>query len=229
MFFNILSQDDWVKAVKSVINSEPDLKLSYGKVVIEYLTQNMTLVPDKFFSEEDAEAVFRFNLMGEKGTKVLSLSLGTSEAQLVYSIDEELSSFFKKTYSSAEIRHAAAPLVNTLLAKEENGQMLYAYVQPSLLQIILTEKKQLKYCNTFSYRTPEDFIYYLMYAVHQLELDNEKIPLILLGEVIEDSAIYRQAFKYIRNISFGKRPEWLQLSDEFKLPQHFYFNLFCEV
>lgn len=229
MFFNILSQDDWVKAVKSVINSEPDLKLPYGKVMIEYLTQNMTLVPDEFFSKEDAEAVFRFNLMEVKDVKVLSSPLVSSEVQFVYSINEELSSFLEETYTKAEIRHAAAPLVNTLLANEKGEQMLYVYVQPSLMQIILIEKKQLKYCNTFSYKTPEDFIYYLMYAIHQLELDNEKIQLTLLGEVIEDSAIYRQVFKYIRNISFGKRPEWLQLSDEFKLPQHFYFNLFCEV
>ncbi len=218
-----------MKAVKSVINNEPYLKLPYGKVTVEYLTQDMTLVPDTLFMKENKEEIFNFNLSDTKDATVRSTPFTGTNSQIIFSVHKELNSFFEDTYPSLKITHAIVPLVNTLMNEAEDSTALYIYVQPSIMKVILMDRKQVRFCNIFRYKTPEDFIYYLMYAVHQLELDNEKIRLILLGEIIEDSAIYKQIYKYIRNISFGKRPEQVQLSDVFQLPQQFYFNLFCEV
>lgn len=205
------------------------MKLPYVSVTVEYLTQEMTLIPNTYFTEENKKEIYSFNLSDAKEAAVRNASFTETDAQIIFSIHKDLNSFLEGTYPSLRVTHSIVPLVNTLIKGEEDSPVLYVYVQPSIMEIVFTERKQLVFCNTFRYKTPEDFIYYLMYAVHQLELDSEKIQLVLLGEVVEDSAIYKQIYKYIRNISFGKRPEWLHLSEAFQIPQQFYFNLFCEV
>ena len=81
--------------------------------------------------------------------------------------------------------------------------------------------------NLYQYKTPEDFIYYLMNIVNHLSLDQDKISFVFSGEVVPDSGIYKLTYKYLRNIQFAQRPKWVQCSAEMNFPGHFYYNLFC--
>jgi hypothetical protein len=95
------------------------------------------------------------------------------------------------------------------------------------MQVMITEKQKLLFYNSFSYATPEDFLYYLLYTYQQLKLDTETVPVNMLGEIVKESVLYELIYKYIRNINFMKRPAELQVQNTFNMPGHFYFNLFC--
>jgi hypothetical protein len=53
---------------------------------------------------------------------------------------------------------------------------------------VIVKDKELLFCNTFTYETKEDFIYYILFTTEQLKLDPEDLDLILLGNIHEDSA-----------------------------------------
>jgi hypothetical protein len=55
--------------------------------------------------------------------------------------------------------------------------------------------------NTFEYKTPEDLIYYLLFTAEQLNLNPEIFKLEFLGNIAEDDAYFKIAYKYIRNVS----------------------------
>jgi len=86
---------------------------------------------------------------------------------------------------------------------------------------------QLKLFNSFNYTTPEDFIYYILYACQHLQLDPETLQLHLLGEIVKDSALFEYTYKYIRNVHFGQRPVEVKIDAAFKMPSHFYLIYFA--
>ncbi len=94
-------------------------------------------------------------------------------------------------------------------------------------EVVLIEGKKLIFYNTFRHHSAEDFMYYLLFACEQLQLNPENIELVLLGEVERNSALYNVAQKYIRNLKFGERKVDADFSYQLQaLPKHSYFTVF---
>ena len=64
----------------------------------------------------------------------------------------------------------------------------------------MSDKKLLFY-NQFQYKNKEDFLYYLLFSLEQLQMDLEKIQLKLFGATEEDDPIYELCYQYIKNVS----------------------------
>ena len=60
-------------------------------------------------------------------------------------------------------------------------------------------KNKLMFYNRFNFTTKEDVIYYLLFAIDQLKLNPEEIPVVITGNISEDN--YKIIYKYIRNVS----------------------------
>jgi hypothetical protein len=55
--------------------------------------------------------------------------------------------------------------------------------------------------NSFNYTTKEDFIYYLLFTLEQLNLDTETVILKMFGEIEEGDDIYSICYQYVKHIS----------------------------
>ena len=88
------------------------------------------------------------------------------------------------------------------LVKHSLGPNLYLNVQEEQLDVIILEGDKLVLCNSFLFKTPEDFIYYVLFCLEQLRLNPETIPVILSGSIEKEDANYEMLYTYIRNISF---------------------------
>ena len=56
--------------------------------------------------------------------------------------------------------------------------------------------------NIFEYQTKEDFIYYILFTLEQLDLSTETTNISIIGAINEQSELYKILYTYIRNISF---------------------------
>ena len=111
-----------------------------------------------------------------------------------------------------------------LAAPEETraGAKVYGYDEEGkFVQVIAIKNQKLVLYNSFDYQSSEDFIYYLLFVLDQLEINNETASINLTGEIKKDALIYSMLYKYIQNLSFGERPENLKFSYIFE-----FFNLF---
>jgi hypothetical protein len=63
------------------------------------------------------------------------------------------------------------------------------------------KNQELLLFNSFSYSTPQDFIYYLLFTCEQLQLNPETIAVQILGNCSVEDANYKMAYQYIRNCS----------------------------
>ena len=93
-------------------------------------------------------------------------------------------------------------------------------------EIVVLQNQKLLFFNSFDYKTPEDFLYYLLFTAEQLNMNPENFQLELLGTITQEDDFYQLAYKYIRNIDFFDVSE-LQKNNDFSTAENLkHFILF---
>jgi hypothetical protein len=132
-------------------------------------------------------------------------------------------------FPQAAFHHYASPLIESVLLNNKNRDenIITVHVHLSGFEITVTSRNKLIFYNTFSYKSTEDFLYYLLFTMEQLQINPETAPLVFAGSAERSSAIYLATQKYIRNISFAERTGNFTFTDKFEeIPAHFYYILF---
>jgi hypothetical protein len=78
---------------------------------------------------------------------------------------------------------------------------MFVHMNENHFEIIVVQNQKLLLFNSFEYKTPEDFIYYILFTAEQLQLNPENFNLELLGNIQEDDVYYKIAYQYIRNVT----------------------------
>ena len=92
------------------------------------------------------------------------------------------------------------------------------------------KENKLNYYNNFSFKTREDFIYFLLSAIENLNLNPEDVDLVLMGEINKGMKSWEMIHRYIRSFRFIEKNENLQYSYIFdELTHHNYYTLFSRI
>jgi len=228
-FQNIQSTQELADATEHVINESDWLHPKYKSVKVLFEGQQMSLIPKPLFDEKHAADYLRFNHLPGANDKIRYDQLSNLDAVNIFAVPGDLLEIFHKLFRGVPVNHFSSALIENLLIRNKNideGQMVFANVRKHWLDIIVLDGRKLLFFNSFHYRTREDFAYYLIYVMEQLELNPEKAILMLLGEILRASEIYNIIFKYVRNIEFIARSSDYAFSYVFDdIPGHFYYNL----
>ena len=90
---------------------------------------------------------------------------------------------------------------------------MYIHVQMDQFDCVVVKNGRTELCNTYSYKTSEDFIYYVLFCIEQLGLNPDTLPVIVCGDIELGDANYEILYTYIRDISFTEDNEAQDLSD----------------
>jgi hypothetical protein len=215
--------------LKKFIPENPWLNLDFDRIRLIFETPVSTLVPQPLFKSNQAHEYLKFNFNPVEGDHVCNEHLSLLGAENVWAMPGNIYQLVNAHFSGVQIYHHASPLIETLLLQNKNresGEKVFVNVRKSWFDIVVLNGNSLMFYNTFRYKAKEDFIYFLIYVLEQLNLNPETIDVVLLGEVLKVSSVYEVTYKYIRNISFGKRSSDYEYSYVFDdMPEHFYFNL----
>jgi len=180
-----------------------ELKAQYDEITIIHSNNLSTFVPSVLFDEEYLGSYLQFN------TKVFETDffayddLPIYEMKNVYIPYVNMNNYFIDQFGSFEYKHANTILVNKLLEVSRNSEerKMFVHIEQGHFEIIVIQNQKLLLYNSFDYKTPEDFLYYILFAAEQLLLNPEYFKLELLGKVMEEDTLYSIAYKYIRNVS----------------------------
>lgn len=140
------------------------------------------------------------------------------------SIRNTISDYFEKI----DFLHISDILINDIRILHQNKKItkrLYVYISDRDIHIIAFDK-ELLFSNSFHYSAKEDFIYFILLAFEQLEMNPEEDPLYFVGEISRSSALYNITWQYIRNVHFMGKQLSAVLSQDFdQLPIHQYYLL----
>ncbi len=220
--------DEICRRFREICLSEDRLQLKYKSVNIAFAGRIATLVPSAVF-ENGREASYLALVHPEQDKEiVLSGPVRMADACCVYGAEPGLVSAVKELFPGVSVQHHCMSLLEAVLQKMKNDPHKKAvlHIQPSSFDMIVTENGKLLFYNSFPYRAPEDFIYYVLFVFEQLRLNPEACDTMLLGEIVSSSSLYTILYKYVRRVSFGMRNDSYSYSYGFEnLPPHFYYNL----
>jgi hypothetical protein len=215
-----------MQALNNLLESHQVLKSNFKGKKIGFYTPVMTLAPGKLYDKVMERQLLSFNTHLSDNDLIFSDELKNSDANLVYGIPEHIYFGLKNLWPDVEIHHAFSSLLDFLIRHSDAVKhRLYVYIQPDSLQIIYLKEGVLRFVNSFSYQSPEDFVYYLLFVCRQLHLEPEKLTLTIMGEIMRESAICQLTNKYFFETEFiGYHPK-CTFREDYPLPGHFFFNL----
>lgn len=193
-------------------------------------SEKFTIVPAAMFDSSAAKEYLSFNIPLTETDVVRNDILRQADARLIYALDQKLENALMKVSPSIHIRHQLSPLIEKVLSGTKNtgDKRVHAHIRQGQFDLIVSDNGKLLLANVYAYHTPEDFIYFLLFAAEQLKLNPEKFNLEISGEVEADSAIGIIANKYIRNVKFADRPAGVRFSEGFnQFPPQYHYNLFA--
>ncbi|MEE9350058.1 MAG: DUF3822 family protein [Flavobacteriaceae bacterium] len=192
--------------IKAIFNEETLLHLNYSKVLVIHVNNLSAFIPKPLFDEKNIQNYIKFNNKIFDSDYFTYDDIKNQDMVSVFAPYINVNNFLIDQYGGFEYKHFSSVLVENLLQKHtvSNANALFIHVQKKHFEVIVTNHKKLILYNTFSYKTKEDFMYYILFVIEQLQLDVETIRLQLIGLIKEGDELYNIAYKYIRNISFLK-------------------------
>jgi hypothetical protein len=187
-----------------------------------------TLIPEALYLDTDKESYYTFLHEQENGEAVYSDRLEHLGIYTVYGIPGHCRKDLDRFFPKATLCHVSSVLIGNIWMNVKNmsGRKVFLNLHEGQFDLLVFEGKQLKFCNSFHFLTPEDVAYYVIFVFEQLNLNPEETGLVLLGNVDKFSPVFDLLSRYIRNIEFVSRNEGFSYSYIFNdVPEHFYFTL----
>ncbi len=202
--FNHLEILDYLK---QVFNTEPILSQSFTKVCVIHDNELSTLVPTPLFDEDNLADYLKFNSKILKSDFIAYDNIVLNDCVNVYVPYINVNNFIYEQFGEFTFKHVSTILIEEILNIEKNASTpkVYLNINKNHFEMVVTSNGKLILYNTFEYTTKEDFIYYVLFTVEQLKLNPETLELVFIGDVQSDDDLYKTAYKYIRNVSFGTR------------------------
>jgi hypothetical protein len=223
VFDKKLTPFELLDAVKNAFNTKDWLNDSFEKVQVIHVNDLATLVPKPMFNEDVIADYLKLNSKILKTDFITFDEIAVNETVNVYVPYININNYIYERFGDFTYKHYSTILVEEILAIEKNASenKLYLHIEATHFEIIVTKAGNLSLYNTFEYHTVEDFIYYVLFTVEQLQLNPELIETVLLGAINPDDALYKILYKYVRHISFGKRKDTIDANIAENKHSHF--------
>ena len=229
IFNEVYNDYSILNPLTQLLEQVPLLKKTFNKVVVSYVNNRATLIPKPIYQENELKSYHQFNFAAQEEDVFRSDYLINVSAYNVYSIPDYIIGAFDKIENTVFHHFSTALIESSLLhAKKSKAlSVVNVHVLPNSFQIVVIKNQNLELYNSFNYQTSEDFIYYLLFVLNQLNIKSDEATIRLTGEVDKSSAIYDMLYKYIHTIDFCEIPNELNYSYVFeKTQKHYYYALF---
>ncbi|QBA63786.1 DUF3822 family protein [Muriicola soli] len=191
------------KELTAFIKTQGITEYSFSEVVAVHRNDLFSLVPKVLFNPKELPNYLKYN------AKILANDLLEYDEMTAFDLVNVYVPFVNinndiyDLFGDFEFKHHGTVLIETLLAGNNTGNdpICYAYVTPEELDLIIIQNKKLIFFNNFTYNTPEDFLYYLMFSIEQLQFDINDIKLRVFGAIEEGDGLYELCQDYVQHLS----------------------------
>ncbi|MEQ9423690.1 MAG: DUF3822 family protein [Cyclobacteriaceae bacterium] len=203
----------------------------WHSIKISLKSHKFTLVPSDHFLIEAAKDYLNVNCeVRDKTEDVFTYKHIGSNAVNIFTGDKKLVAWLRSVYKQKEIQilHQGSAIIEGVNRYDDHSheKAMYCLIDRGVLHLLVSQDRDLHYYNQFAVKSSEDFIRYIMLVFKEMGLSQKTSKLIIWGEITQDSGHVQQLKKYIRNISFGGKPTFLNYSFHFDdISDHQYFEV----
>ncbi len=241
---NVLLLEDYVlasvksyKELKEMLSSlfeEHHLLMAgfWKSVKISIKNNKFSLVPSSLFVKEALVDYLKLNAkVNPTSEEVLYYKHIKSKAVCVFAVNKQLYNWLYSLYPNAEVgfMHQSSALIEGVFNFSESHEKdsLYLYIDRFKLHVLSLKKGELEYYNQFTIKQFNEYIKYIMLVMKGLDKSQKTSEVVLWGYLGKQSPHYNEFYKYIRNISFGERPDYLNFGFVFdEVQDHHFLDLY---
>ncbi len=224
-----LPPDRYLDRIEEIIEKDDFLGTEFKSVYLLCPSARYTLVPAPLFRKDRLKLYFSFNHPMEELDELHYNSLRNANAYLIYALPGELGNTLVRHFRQAAFFHPGVPMIEHLLTTPGNKAREHTvslHLERESLDLAVHGEKQLRFFNTFRHSHPHDVLFFLMYVMEQMKLDQEKTGLLLSGQIEKTSETYQLLKQYVREVRFSKPNEVYTYSYTFQeVPSHLFVNL----
>lgn len=212
-----------LERLTTVLNTNTIYDQQFNQILLIYQNELSSCVPKSLFNEDNCADYLKFNAKILNTDFIAYDEITNNNSVNVYVPYININNYIFDRYGAFEYKHASTILIQSLLQIEANSKdtKLYINVGKTHFEIIAIDKGQLLFYNTFDYITKEDFIYFILFTIEQLQLNPESILLKLLGDISKDDEFYDIVYKYIRFVEFIEPFHNYTFNEKFKPKTHY--------
>ena len=197
----VYGSDQYLQWVEKIISQHILLKEDFNKVSVLVGGNKYTLMPPPLFNPENARKYLAFNHPLSQEDEVRFDEIHAPESVLIYGFAGSINSWINHHYPDATIFHQCSPLLRSMHIQNKSGNHIatvMANIRSDILDIIAFKGASLHLCNSFSYFTDTDLLYYLLFVMEQLKINTDEASLLLCGAVDENSGLFNLLKTYVR-------------------------------
>ena len=226
-FEKAFNPDRQYDEIKAILETDPFFQRPFHGVSCICNESRSTLLPAALFLKDNLKLYFQFNHVLNDLDELHYNYLKKEDAYLVFPVYSEIANLFLQKWINTGFFNQATPFIDTILSVENTkGRIAGINFNEGHFDIIAVENNRLKYHNNFSFRTDEDFLYFVLFVFDKLGLAQESTPLLISGEIDKFSERPALMKKYFRKISFQPAPSAFRYPPSFhKIQDHSLLNL----
>lgn len=225
----IKNEHSWIETIGILISEKMITPAQYLTTHLQSEFPGALLVPSKLFSPNKKDLHFKYNYYPSQKQQILEDHIPEIDAVMLHPLSDIAMNFIHAAFPEAIIKHQASSLISILKKQYLIGGIdknVFVQVRKNEFDIVAFKNGKLLFFNTFQFRTVEDFLYFLLNTLQQLNIDTEKQEVFFLGNLTSGAALASKASKYIRFVKFLKNNPNDDFSPVFnEIESHQYLNL----
>ncbi len=175
----------------------------FSEVVVVHNNGLFSFVPKSLFNVDELANYLKFNTKILANDLIAHDTLESYDLVNVYVPFVNINNYIFDLFGEFEYKHNGTVLVQTLLNTPSTTKepVCYVHIGENQIEITVISQKKLLLYNSFIFHTKEDFIYYLLFTMEQLQLDLETTKLKLFGSIEEGDPMYDLCYQYVKDVT----------------------------
>ncbi len=204
----------------------PYLQLDFKAVKLAVKTRNFTFIPSEYYTEDNLSLYLSFVHSTLPSEITVNPTLN-GQITAIASLNKTLIEGLALPYTELKYYSQAEPLIEAAKAVSgEQDTLLLRFNNPVGFEALLLHEGRFKYYNSFDTNTTDDFNYFLLLLIQQLDLKAAGTRVMLSGDIERYDANYQRIKQYFGIVSFAGMKSLYTIPEPFAgVPGHKHLTL----
>lgn len=180
------------------------LTLPYREALIFYNFPESLITPAAGHESGMATELINAMFGPAEGCTVISEAIGNSGLFNTYRVPSRLHAQLGLQYRNGRFFHSYTPIVKGF---ENFTRCLKAVFHKNHFTVALKKGTRFQFIQSFPFQGPEDVVYHLLNVCQRFSADHTEIDLQLSGMIDEQSALYRELYKFFLHTEWQGLPD----------------------
>ncbi|HYQ56667.1 MAG TPA: DUF3822 family protein [Draconibacterium sp.] len=173
---------------------------TFKKIFLVYHSQNFTLIPEQFYQNQINKVVTPLLFEQNEQANWINNKLSGIDGTLLFSIPEGFKQAIKKLLPSAQIIHPIYRIIEQSSILEASFT-LFLLFDSDHFSLALFSQKELKLINNFSFKHPNDIVYFVLTVLRQYSISAKDITILYAGNTKAHPGIEELLQKYFPQLA----------------------------